>query len=418
LKLLQKNPQQPHHQHHRTTSTTATPSHQNPPKAVTLKNVQLQIDGRFFFGTTMQPTEAKDFYAELGISPSASKHQIKAAYRKLVFLHHPDRRNHQSLNSSMSSSASLDDDDLNAIDEDDDDQANQENHNQNHLNLNRQRPKKSTAPAVAASTTATMSPASTKHHQTMFTLIAQAYDVLSDPVQRSRYDLKHGFVATTHSSVSSYHQGQKEQALKELELMAVTYKSKRKAEKAANGIIITSAKYGAINSFVDKGRSISRSSSGNTMDVKVQLQCMVEASTLYIEDGQSKTITCRGVYNPSFNLSDNSSSSRRRQRRQGTRLCVRYEFHGKHHQVVVEDCQELKIPMRKHQVPSNQISKKSRRSSGEHKDTPPPSSTNVSNSNAKPSNDSSTARQIVAVTLITTVAAGLLALLLVKRNKR
>jgi curved DNA-binding protein CbpA len=361
----------------------------------------------------MQPTEAKDFYAELGISPSASKHQIKAAYRKLVFLHHPDRRNHQSLNSSVDD----DEEDLNDLNAIDEEEENQENHNQNHLNLNRQRPKKSTASAVAASTTATMSPASTKHHQTMFTLIAQAYDVLSDPVQRSRYDLKHGFVATTHSSVSSYHQGQKEQALKEVELMAVTYKSKRKAEKAANGIIITSAKYGAINSFVDKGRSISRSSSGNTMDVKVQLQCMVEASTLYIEDGQSKTITCRGVYNPSFNLSDNtSSSSRRRQRRQGTRLCVRYEFQGKHHQVIVEDCQELKIPMRKHQVPSNQISKKSRRSSGEHKDTPPPSSTNVSNSNAKP--DSSTARQIVAVTLITTLAAGLLALFLVKRNKR
>lgn len=329
------------------------------------------------------------------------------------------------MSSATSLSSSFDDiddddlNDLNAIDEDEDEE-NQENHNQhhNHLNLHRQRPKKSTAlaAAAAAATTSTMSPASTKqHHQTMFTLIAQAYDVLSDSVQRSRYDLKHGFVATTHSSLSSYHQGQKEQALKEVELMAVTYKSKRKAEKVANGIIITSAKYGAINSFVDTRRSISKSSSGNTMDVKVQLQCMVEASTLYIEDGQSKTITCRGVYNPSFNASDNTSnsSSRRRQRRQDTRLCVRYEFQGKHHQVVVDDCQELKIPMRAHQLSSNQISKKTRRSSGENKEKS--ETKEISTPDAKPSSNDA-ARKIVVATMITALAA-LVAIILVKRVK-
>ena len=328
------------------------------------------------------------------------------------------------MSSATSLSSSFDDidddddlNDLNAIDEDEDEE-NQENHNQhhNHLNLHRQRPKKSTARAAAAATPSTMSPASTKqHHQTMFTLIAQAYDVLSDSVQRSRYDLKHGFVATTHSSLSSYHQGQKEQALKEVELMAVTYKSKRKAEKVANGIIITSAKYGAINSFVDTRRSISKSSSGNTMDVKVQLQCMVEASTLYIEDGQSKTITCRGVYNPSFNASDNTSSSRRRQRRQDTRMCVRYEFQGKHHQVVVDDCQELKIPMRAHQLSSNQISKKFRtRSSSENKEKG--ETKEISTPDAKPSNNDA-ARKIVVATMITALAA-LVAIILVKRAKK
>jgi len=180
----------------------------------------------------------------------------------------------------------------------------------------------------------------------MFTLVTHAYAVLSDPVRRARYDLEHGFVERTETSVSALHREQKQQAQKELRLMNVTYTSKRSSEEACNGVIITNAMYGAMKSYVNPRRSVEKAATGHLIDVTVQLQCAVESSTLYLEGGVCKTISCRGLYDP--------SEQPGRLGRHEPRLCVRYTFRGKLHQIVVSDQQELKIPMRAHQLSASQ----------------------------------------------------------------
>jgi curved DNA-binding protein CbpA len=205
----------------------------------------------------------------------------------------------------------------------------------------------------------------------MFSLIAHAYDVLSDPVKRINYNIERGFIKISKESVSEFHRNQKQQALQDISLMKVTYKTKREAEKAANGVIITSAKYGSLKSYVPSQKSIQKAAVGRIIDAKVQLQCMVDKSTLYIEGGSSKIYTCRGLYNPCTGS-----------RRDTVKLCVRYDFHGLPHQVIVSDEQELKIPMRAHQLSlpsaSQKLRKKRRRSSttkveqAEPSEPPPP----------------------------------------------
>ena len=91
-----------------------------------------------------------------------------------------------------------------------------------------------------------------------------------------------------------------------------------------------------------------KSSTGPVLDVTMQVQCAVQASTLYLKLGVSKFLL-RGVFNPVHSNTHKQKTSAKR-----PRLCVRYLFRGKQHQVNVSDCEELKIPMRSHQLGDSQ----------------------------------------------------------------
>ena len=302
-------------------------------------------------------------YEQLNVPFNASKKDVKAAYRKLCFKHHPDRLERVDEVNEIDDLDDIDDideiDEIDDVDDVDDVDEVGEIGDIDCVNIQSGASNKENAPdanhtklrAAAASAAAAdvfspiKSPCRTHlYHQTMFDLVTKAYHVLSDPVQRARYDLEQGIVETTEISITALHKVQRQEACKELELMKVAYASKRKAEEACNGVIITSAKWGSMQSWVPSHKSIAKSATGNVIDAVVQLQCLVEASTLCLESGKSKIKTCPGLYDPS----DKPGL------RQKSRLCVRYEFRGYPHQIVVDDEEELKIPMQAHQLSASQ----------------------------------------------------------------
>ena len=134
-------------------------------------------------------------------------------------------------------------------------------------------------------------------------------------------------------------------------------------------MVVVSAVYGSLENYVNTRRSIGKSASGPTLDVTVQVQCAIDASTLYVEGGVSKAAALRGLFNPC--VSETSSNRRGRKnfhcsdgasvKNYNLRLCVRYLFRGKQHQVSVGDHEELKIPMRSHQLATSQQFKIRRR---------------------------------------------------------
>ena len=173
--------------------------------------------------------------------------------------------------------------------------------------------------------------------------------MLSDPVQRAKYDLHHGFVEETKRSLTALNREQRQQAVKEKQLMAMDYQTKKKKEdnKTTNGVVVLSAMYGNFKAYVNSRKPIHRSATGNVMDATVQIQCMIEGSKLRIEGGSSKTVTCGGLYNPSF---DEHGTLAHTKTQEEPRLCVRYMFKGHQHQVVVTDQQELVLPLVSHRL--------------------------------------------------------------------
>jgi curved DNA-binding protein CbpA len=343
-----------------------------------------------------------DHYAQLGVGRDAGVDHIKSAYRRLALLHHPDRAgaavttcghhdasNASSLHSSNSSGTStieniddIDDDDdddgsgiqgdFGNIDDIDDDDAD-ENRGEHDVRIEGvdvvgcgarldEGAAGATAPAAEVDVTELMggqeeearAAAEAKaYHVAMFSLVYNAYKVLSDPVERRQYDLEQGFAEKSQANLSALHHEQRQQAEKEIELMNVTYATCCNAEENVRGVIITSARYGALAKYVNSRKPIERAATGKTIDVKLQLQCMVESSALYLEGGVSKVISCRGLFNPSDHPEAGSEPH----------LCVRYSFRGAQHQVVVSDRQELKIPLRGHQLSAGQQEPQSRNKS-------------------------------------------------------
>ena len=237
---------------------------------------------------TLKEAQSVDLYTLLGVTKNASPAEIKRAYHKLSFTYHPDKAQHN-VNSSFDSDEN--------------------------------------------ETLEIISPEDTT---AMFSLIARAHEVLSDPLQRTTYDVYSGFEEKNLKSVAMIKTLKSAQAESDIELMQVEYAAKLEKEEQVDGIIIKEARYGAIPTYVSKSESIVAQCKSKTIDVMVPVQCMVEDSKLYIHSGESKRWLA-GFYDP---LPEKSSKERN--------LIVRYQFHGAMHQVVVGDLTGLTMPLRSH----------------------------------------------------------------------
>lgn len=105
-----------------------------------------------------------------------------------------------------------------------------------------------------------------------------------------------------------------------------SFEATRRKERSKGGLVVLDAVYGV-------AREGARPSSYATawVDVTVPLQCMVDASTLIVPRGESKS-WLPGFYDPR----DGASKQ----------LWVLYEFRGRLHEVVVGDKEEMRMPMR------------------------------------------------------------------------
>ena len=328
---------------------------------------------------TVEAARTADHYTQLGVHRNATAAEIRRAYHRLVFEHHPDkvdraevrakekRRFDKQVSSSSGSWPKFTDPQIHDIDGidlahnfdiDTDEEADTDTDSI-----------AEEEPVATASVDQKSRPEWEDFHGTMFTLITDAYNVLNDSVLRAEYDLANGFMESSSANLAALHIQQRNQAMKDIELMQVTYESRRIAEEDCRGVVILSAFYGALHNYVNTRRSITKSSVGPTLDVTVQVQCAVEASTLYVEGGISKVAALRGFYHPSMGDLPKVKSDRSGDRYgSGPRLCIRYLFRGKQHQASVGDCEELKIPMRSHQLAPGQQFKIRRKSRRKRKD--------------------------------------------------
>lgn len=233
---------------------------------------------------SLKEAQNSDFYKLLGITKNASPTEIKRAYHKLSFAYHPDKAGRGG----------------------------------NGVGVEITSPEDTTA---------------------MFTLIAKAHEVLSDPVERATYDMVEGFQKSTGENLDIINKKNKEDAERAIQLMKHTYKSIVEREKKCHGIIIKEARYGAIPTYVRKDKSIrSQCLHVPTIDVKIPVQCQVDPnSKLYINAGESKR-WCSGFYDPIGRADSNTERN----------LIVRYKFRGKMHQVIVGDKASLQMPLKAH----------------------------------------------------------------------
>ena len=233
---------------------------------------------------SLKEAQNSDFYKLLGITKNASPTEIKRAYHKLSFAYHPDKAGRVGNCDGVEITS----------------------------------PEDTTA---------------------MFTLIAKAHEVLSDPVERATYDMVEGFQKSTGENLDMINKKSKEEAERAIQLMKHTYKSIVEREKKCHGIIIKEARYGAIPTYVRKDKSIrSQCLDVPTIDVKVPVQCQVDPnSKLYINAGESKR-WCSGFYDPIGRADSRTERN----------LIVRYKFRGKMHQVIVGDKASLQMPLKAH----------------------------------------------------------------------
>ena len=324
-----------------------------------------------FLEVQTQSFSSLDYYTQLGVSRNAKTAEIRSSYHKLCKAHHPDRiasrrsfvntsTDSSYLNSSSTSSPSFYD--IDGIDEDDadvDDATDIEN-KENFQVLSSPITTSSSSTSATSSCVQTSPPSPSisddTYHQDRFALISQAHSILSDSVQRAKYDLEQGFVENTKESKIDLYEKQKHQAEGEIALMKETYESKLKfeQERKGGGIVITSALYGPLKSYIDTSKPIQKGiapSKGTLIDAKVQLQCKVIDSELRLDAGISKALTCRGLYDPSKSESE----------RQYLRLCVRYEFRGQPHQALVHDLVDLRIPTKAHKYSEKRCDKRLRK---------------------------------------------------------
>jgi DnaJ family protein C protein 11 len=140
-----------------------------------------------------------------------------------------------------------------------------------------------------------------------------------------------------------------EQALEDVANMACTVPLKREEEERKKGLVIVNATYGLVgdaavvttttttpNGNTSATSTLLNSSDdddGTSIDVTIPMQCMVEGSALVIPGGESK-VWLSGFYDPCIG--------------EPKQLRVRYLFWGRLHEVVINDEDQLKIPVKGH----------------------------------------------------------------------
>ena len=124
-----------------------------------------------------------------------------------------------------------------------------------------------------------------------------------------------------------------EQALEDVANMACTVPLKREEEEKKKGLVIVNATYGLLQDATAPLTTLNSSTDDSSIDVTIPMQCMVEDSTLIIPSGESKA-WLTGFYDPCIG--------------EPKQLRVRYLFWGRLHEVVINDEDQLKIPIKGH----------------------------------------------------------------------
>lgn len=167
----------------------------------------------------------------------------------------------------------------------------------------------------------------------IFSKIAQAYSVLSDPISRSLYDLSQGFTRDSLAERKRINTLKRRAVEEQYSTMASTAEKSRRMEEDVDGLVILEALYGDISM---NGTNVGNVA-GKCIDVTVALQCIVSTSQLIIHGGGSKS-WLEGFYDPNDNQIENL-------------LYVRYKFYNSLHEVIVDDTEELCIPVEEHLLP-------------------------------------------------------------------
>ena len=125
-----------------------------------------------------------------------------------------------------------------------------------------------------------------------------------------------------------------EQAMEDVANMTCTVPLKREEEERKKGLVIVNATYGIVEDATQPLTTLNTDADdGTSIDVTTPMQCMVEDSTLIIPAGESKS-WLTGFYDPCIG--------------EPKQLRVRYLFWGRLHEVVINDEDLLKIPVKGH----------------------------------------------------------------------
>jgi curved DNA-binding protein CbpA len=256
------------------------------------KSTVVSLPGRV---QTEKKMSSNNHYSILGIQSKATESEIRSAFKKLARKYHPDKRMYEL--EKLSNPQTYD----------------------------------SQSDALAGTGASTF--------DEMFSLLANAYSVLSDPVKRAAYDIElMGNSKKTTGSRSFTESLQKLRALRKQDaelqshLMEVAFVQRREAELKRNGVIFLEAWYGATDTLEAPEKH-----PNEVVDVTKQLQTLVEESRMVLPKGESKAISIPGVFDP---CPENSNKS----------LKLKYSFKGKLHMVTVGDDEMLIVPVKAHLV--------------------------------------------------------------------
>lgn len=175
-----------------------------------------------------------------------------------------------------------------------------------------------------------------------------AYQTLKDSLLRQCYDLDNNIVECTEIEILKIGELRKSNAARAVALMdeAVIQSI---YEEEPDGLIILTARYGMLQ-LPPRMDHLARYQESMIIDVRVPLQCLVDCSQLILPAGPKYLL--EGFYDPVETYAGVGTSTAifgsDRETLIQKHMVVQYSFHGKLHQVVVEDRDRLEMPLRAH----------------------------------------------------------------------